>query len=69
MLLGINTSQIDEVVKPQLAQMASKTANIPKEFVDSFKQRLRQQAIEKMIIEDSLRYERELKYCENQRFG
>ena len=47
----IMESQIDEAVKPQLARMASQTANIPPAFVESFKQRMRQQALEKMIIE------------------
>ena len=44
-------SQIDEMVKPQLARMASQTANIPPAFLDSFKQRMRNQAVEKIIIE------------------
>ena len=48
---NIMESQIDEVIKPQLARMASQTANIPPAFVESFKQRMRQQAAEKMIIE------------------
>jgi len=47
----IMESQVDEVVKPQLERMASKTANIPPAFIESFKQRLRGQAVEKMIIE------------------
>lgn len=47
----IMESQIDEMVKPQFERMASQTANIPPAFVESFKQRMRQQAIEKMIIE------------------
>ena len=47
----IMESQIDELVKPQLERMASQTANIPPAFVESFKQRMRQQAVEKMVIE------------------
>ncbi|MCK4887687.1 MAG: SurA N-terminal domain-containing protein, partial [Planctomycetes bacterium] len=47
----IMESQIDEMIKPQLARMASQTANIPPAFVDSLKQRMRQQAVDKIVME------------------
>ncbi len=47
----IMESRIDEMIKPQLAKMASQTANIPPAFVESLKQRMRQQAVDKIVME------------------
>jgi len=47
----IMESRIDEMIKPQLARMASQTANIPPAFVESLKQRMRQQAVDKIVME------------------
>ncbi|HPS55378.1 MAG TPA: peptidylprolyl isomerase [Sedimentisphaerales bacterium] len=48
---NVMESQIDELVKPKLERMASQSANIPPAFIESFKQRMRQEAVERMVIE------------------
>jgi peptidyl-prolyl cis-trans isomerase C len=47
----INESQIEAQVKPQLERIS---AQLPPQFVEQYKERLRQQAIERMIVEQLL---------------
>lgn len=49
--VGITRSQIEERLKPQLAQVAEQFSKLPEEFVEQYKKQLRQQAMDAIIAE------------------
>ncbi len=50
----ITESQVDAKIKPQLDQMAARNAKVPPQFVEQMKERMKKDAIDKMIIEKLL---------------
>ncbi|HUV40173.1 MAG TPA: peptidylprolyl isomerase [Sedimentisphaerales bacterium] len=49
--VDITQGQLQQELKPQLDRMAAQAQKLPPQFLDSFKKRLGQQAMEKMIVE------------------
>jgi len=47
----ITEGEIDEMIEPQLAAMAKQSQNRPPEFMEQMKKMLRQQAVERIIVE------------------
>jgi len=50
----ITESQVDEETKPQLERLAAQAAQMPPAFLEQYKTRIRQQALERMIVEKLL---------------
>ena len=50
----ITESQVDEEIKPQLERLAAQAAQMPPAFIEQYKTQMRQQALERMIVEKLL---------------
>jgi len=49
--VNINESQLEKRLKPQLEQLTRQAGQLPPEFIEQYKQQLRQKVLEPMIIE------------------
>jgi len=50
----ITESQVNEEIKPQLERLAAQAAQMPPAFLEQYKTRIRQQALERMVVEKLL---------------
>ena len=50
----ITESQIDKEIKPQLEKLAAQAAQMPPAFLEQYKTQIRQQALERMVVEKLL---------------
>lgn len=52
--LAITQSQVDAKIKPQLAQMAARGSQVPPQYLEQIKERMKKEAVDKMVIEKLL---------------
>jgi peptidyl-prolyl cis-trans isomerase C len=50
----ITESQVEKEIKPQLERLAAQAAQMPPAFLEQYKTQIRQQALEKMVVEKLL---------------
>jgi peptidyl-prolyl cis-trans isomerase C len=50
----ITESQVNEEIKPQLEKLAAQAAQMPPAFLEQYKTQIRQQALERMVVEKLL---------------
>jgi len=48
---AITQSQVDAKIKPQLAQMAARGSQVPPQYIEQMKERMKKEAVDKMVIE------------------
>ncbi|MHC4458986.1 MAG: peptidylprolyl isomerase, partial [Planctomycetota bacterium] len=52
--VDITESQVEEQIKPQLDRLAARSQKLPPQFIEQYKQRLRGQILERMIVQQLL---------------
>ena len=48
---AITQSQVDAKIKPQLDQMATRGSQVPPQYIEQMKERMKKEAVDKMVIE------------------
>jgi peptidyl-prolyl cis-trans isomerase C len=49
--LAITQSQVDAKIKPQLDQMAARGSQVPPQYIEQMKERMKKEVVDKMVIE------------------